>query len=160
LGEEAVKNLDQVKVTGEWLFIFADPEGGIQEVRRHKNLITQAGLNFLAALLINEYPNDIPIHLAMGTGTTPASAGDTKLQAEGIRKFVSAKTRQANLLRLRVFFGASEANGTWNELGIFLAGTDLPDNGTLFNRLLPPGGISKASNTVLTVEARITFSAS
>jgi len=144
--------LDTVKVTGEWFFIFDDGR-----VTRKKNLITQSGLNMLAALLINETTNDIPIHLALGTGTTAAAAGDTKLEAEGLRKAVSAKTRQANMVRLRTYFLASEANGDWQECGIFLAGTDQKDSGMLFNRLVTP--VSKASNTALTIEVRLAFTA-
>jgi len=145
---------DGVKVKGEWLFYL---DG--QLVKREKNLITQSGLNFLAALLIGEQVNNIPFHLALGTGTTAPAATDTKLVAEGLRKQIAAKTRQANMVRLRTFFLLNEANGAWTEFGIFLAGTDARDSGVLLNRIVPTGGISKASNQVLTVEARITFSA-
>lgn len=143
-------NLEGIHITGHWRFIYED--GTVIE---RKNLITQSGLNKLAALLINEGTNDIPFHLAIGTGTNAASAGDTKLQTESLRKLVSAKTRQANMVRLRTFFLSNEANGNWNEFGIFLAGTDQKDSGKLLNRLVSP--ISKASNTVLTIEVRITF---
>jgi hypothetical protein len=143
-----------IKVSGEWLFYL---DG--QLVKREKNLVVQSGLNFLAALLIAEQTNSVPIHLALGTGTTAPAAGDTKLVAEGLRKQIAAKTRQANLVRLRTFFLANEANGTWTEAGIFLAGTDLANSGTLLNRIVPTGGISKAANQVLTVEIRLTFSA-
>lgn len=143
-----------IKVSGEWLFYL---DGHL--VKREKNLIVQAGLNFLASLLINETTNSIPFHLALGTGTTAPAATDTKLVAEGLRKAVSAKTRQANLVRLRTFFTSQEANSTWYEFGIFLAGTDARDSGTLLNRITPTGGISKTAQQVLTVEVRITFAA-
>ena len=55
-------------------------------VKREKNLIVGAGLNYLASLLVNENTNDMSIYLAYGTGNTPAAAGDTKLQTEGGRK--------------------------------------------------------------------------
>lgn len=145
---------EAVKISGEWLFYL---DG--QLVKQEKNLIVQSGLNLLAALLIGEQTNNVPFHLALGTGTTAPAATDTKLVAEGLRKAVSAKTRQANLVRLRTFFLASEANSTWTEFGIFLAGTDQKDSGTLLNRITPTGGISKSSQQVLTVEVRVTFSA-
>lgn len=141
-----------IKVRGDWLFIYSD--GTVIE---RKNLITQGGLNLLAALLIGEQQNSIPFHLAIGTGTNPAAAGDSKLQAEAFRKAVSAKTRQGNMVMLRTFLLNNEANGNWQEFGIFASGTDLTDSGTLFNRLVTP--ISKTSNTVLTIECRITFAA-
>ncbi len=145
---------EAVKVSGEWLFYL---DG--QLVKREKNLVVQSGLNFLAALLIAEQTNSMSIHLALGTGTMAPAATDTKLVTEGLRKAVSAKTRQANLVRLRTFFLASEANATWYEFGIFLAGTATKDSGTLLNRIVPTGGISKTSSQVLTVEVRVTISA-
>jgi len=145
---------ENIKVTGEWLFYI---DG--QLMKREKNLIVQAGLNYIASLLINETTNNIPMYLALGTGNTTPVATDIKLVSEGLRKAVSTKTRQANMVRLRTFFLSSEANGTWTEFGIFLAGTNNKDSGTLLNRIVPTGGISKASNQVLTIECRITFSA-
>jgi hypothetical protein len=144
--------LETIKVTGEWLFYL---DG--QLVKQEKNLIVQAGLNFLASLLINETTNSIPFHLALGTGTTAPAATDTKLVNETLRKEVSAKTRSANMVRLRTFFLSGEANSTHYEFGIFLAGTATKDSGTLLNRITPTGGISKTSQQVLTVEVRITL---
>lgn len=145
---------EAIVITGEWLFYL---DG--QLVKREKNLIVQSGLNFLAALLTGEQVSDVPIYLALGTGTTAPAATDIKLVAEGLRKAISAKTRQANLVRLRTFFTAQEANQVWYEFGIFLAGTANKDSGTLLNRITPTGGISKSSQQVLTIECRLTFSA-
>lgn len=146
--------LDTVKVTGEWLFYL---DGKL--VRREKNLLVQVGLNYLASWLANETTNDVPVHLALGTGTTAPAASDTKLESEQLRKDVSSITRQANIVRFRTFFLASEANSTWTECGVFLAGTNNANSGTLLNRITPTGGISKSGNTVLTIEVRITLSA-
>lgn len=149
-----IRRSETAKITGEWLFYL---DGKL--IRREKNLVVQAGLNFLASLLTAEQTNSVPIFLALGTGTTPPAATDTKLVAEGLRKAVSAKTRQVNLVRLRTFFLSSEANSTWTEFGVFLAGTSNKDSGTLLNRITPTGGIAKDTNQVLTVEVRVTFSA-
>ena len=147
---------EPIAITGEWLFYL---DGRL--VKREKNLIVQAGLNFLAQLLIREngQTNDIPFHLALGTGTTAPAATDIKLVTEGLRKAVSAKTRQANMARLRTFFLPSEANATWYEFGIFLAGTATKDSGTMLNRIVPTGGISKSAQQVLTIECRLTLAA-
>ena len=121
-----------------------------------KNLITQGGLNFLASVFANQETNDVPKYIVLGTGITPAAIGDTALQAEGFRKAVTSQSRDAGMARIRFFLLASEANGDWSEWGVIIKGTAL-SGGTLFNRVLPPGGISKASNTVLTVELRLSF---
>lgn len=143
-----------IKVSGEWLFYLDD-----HLIRHERNLITQAGLNFLAQLFIreNDQTNDIPFYLALGTGITSPAVSDTKLVAEKLRKPVSVKNRQANMIRLRTFFTSSEANGTWTEAGIFLAGTASRDSGVLLNRIVLSQGISKTSQQVLTVEVRITL---
>lgn len=145
---------DGIKVKGEWLFYLDS-----QLVRKEKNLITQAGLNFLAGLLAGNQVADVPIHLAVGTGTDTPALTDTKLKVEVLRKDVSSKQQQANMVRIRTFFLPTEANGTWREFGLFLSGTDELETGTLFNRIVPPGGISKASNQVLSIEVRVTFEA-
>lgn len=143
---------DGILVFGDWVFEYGDGT-----FSNHKNMLVQSGLNYLAALLIAEQTNNVPIHLALGTGTTAPASTDSKLVTEGYRKAVSAKTRQGNLVRLRTMLLSSEANSTWREFGIFMAGTDLANSGVLLNRLVPPGGISKTANTVLTVEVRLTF---
>ncbi len=149
-----VRQEETAKLYGEWLFYL---DGKL--VKREKNLLVQAGLNFLAAILANQRTNDVPVHCLLGTGTTAPAATDTKLQNEVLRKAVSAKQVQANLIRFRTFWLANEANGTWTEFGLAFAGTDQKDSGVLFSRLVPTGGLSKTSNTVLTIETRITMSA-
>ena len=121
-----------------------------------KNKITQGGLNFLAAIFANLETNNVPKFLVMGTGTTPANITDTALKAEGFRKAVTSQSQDAGMARIRFFLLASEANGTWSEWGVIIKGTAL-SGGTLFNRILPPGGISKSANTVLTIELRLSF---
>lgn len=143
---------DNIKVSGEWFFEYEDGT-----VIQKKNLVVLSGLSFLAALFIGEKTNDVPFHLAIGTGTTVAASTDTKLQAEAFRKLVSAKTRQANMIRLRTFLLSNEANGNWREFGIVLAGTEEIGSGQLFNRLVSP--ISKAANMALTIECRLTLAA-
>ncbi|MEW5952627.1 MAG: hypothetical protein AB1815_02555 [Bacillota bacterium] len=143
-------------IVGEWLFYLDD-----QLVKRERNLIVQAGLIFLTTIVIRDggQTNDIPFYCALGSGTTAPMANDVKLENETFRKFLSAKTRQANLARLRTFFLASEANSTHTEFGIFLAGTSAKDSGTLLNRIVLTGGVIKTSQQVLTVECRLIFAA-
>lgn len=143
---------DGIKVKGEWLFWL---DGKL--VYQGENLVTQSGLNYQAGLFVGEVPADVPIHLAMGTGTNKALLTDTKLQTEGFRKAISSKTRQDNQVRVRTFLLAVEGNGEWTEFGLFFSGTDMPDSGQLFNRIVNPAGIRKFQNQTLTVEVRVSF---
>lgn len=148
---------ENIGVSGTWLFTWRDKDGNILETREEHNLITQSGLEALAALFIGELPQSNAVYLALGTGETEAASGDKKLETEGFRKALTSKTRDLNEVRLRFFLTTSEAIGEWAELGIMLAGTEMKDSGWNLNRILPPGGIRKASNQTLTVEVRIKF---
>ena len=145
---------DKTKVSGYWTFTYSDGT-----VKTEKNLITQSGLNAMAALFIGEIPADSTIYLAMGTGTVAAITGDSALGTEGFRKILTSKTRNLNEVRLRFFMMSSEGVGNWSEAGVFIAGTAQSGSGQLLNRILPTGGISKASNQVMTIEVRIPFTA-
>lgn len=148
---------ENIGVSGTWLFVWRDKDGNILETREEHNLITQSGLEAIAALFLGELPASNAIYLALGTGETLAVKGDKKLEVEGVRKTLTSKTRELNEVRLRFFLLTSEANGEWSEMGVMLAGTEMKDSGLNLNRILPPGGIRKASNQTLTVEVRIRF---
>lgn len=145
---------DKINISGYWTFAYSDGTS-----RTEKNLITQSGLNTLAALFIGEIPQDSSIYLALGTGTAAAVAGDVALGAENFRKILTSKTRNINEARLRFYLMSSEAIGNWSEAGLFIAGTTETGSGQLLNRILPTGGINKASNQVMTIEVRIPFTA-
>ena len=147
---------ENIGVSGTWLFTWRDEVGHVETREKH-NLITQSGLEALAALFIGELPQSNAIYLALGTGTAEAASGDKKLAAEGFRKILTSKTRELNEVRLRFFLLTGEANGEWSEMGVMLAGTEGKDSGWNLNHILPPGGIRKASNQTLTVEVRIKF---
>ena len=114
---------ENIGVSGHWLFVWRDKDGNILETREEHNLITQSGLEALAALFIGELPQSNAIFLALGTGETAAADGNVKLEAEGYRKILTSKTRNLNEVRLRFFLTTSEAIGEWAEMGVFLAGT-------------------------------------
>jgi hypothetical protein len=149
---------ENIGVSGTWLFVWRDKDGNILETREEHNLITQSGLEAIAALFIGELPQSNAMYLALGTGTTASASGNTKLQVEGYRKILTSKTRNLNEVRLRFFLTTGEAvSDNWVELGVMLAATDMPDSGKMLNRILPSGGIRKASNQTLTIEVRLRF---
>lgn len=143
---------ESIGVSGTWIFEWSDGTRRIE-----KNIITQSGLESLAALFIGELPQSSAMYLALGTGETAAANGDKKLEAEGYRKILTSRTRELSEVRLRFFLTTSEANSEWSEMGVLLAGTEIKYSGQMLNRILPTGGIRKASNQTLTVEVRIKF---
>lgn len=142
----------------EWVFYFYEPATGHQwQLGPYGNKITVGGLAMQARLLTGDVADatTAAMHLALGTGTSPAQANDTKLQTEITRKSITSKSYQGGLARLRTFFGVDEANGDWEESGIFGQSTDVIDTGVLINHLVQ--SFSKTSNTALTIEVRFIF---
>lgn len=157
IGDDYGMNVNEnIGVSGHWLFTWQD-QAGNATIREVKNIVVQSGLEALAALVVGEIPQENAIFLALGTGTTVADHADTILEEEGYRKIIASRSRFSSEIRFRFFFTVSEGNGDWSEAGVFLAGTEMPDTGHLLNRVLPPGGVSKADNQTLTVEVRISL---
>jgi len=150
---------ESIQVTGTWNFIWSDKDG--KEIRRRteKNLVVASGLAAYAAILADELAQDCAIYVALGTGTTAAANGDTKLETETVRKIVTTLTRNSATIIYRFYFLTGEAVGDFTEWGVFLEATASADSGRLLNRLVPVGGVSKASNEQLTVEVQIAFAA-
>ncbi len=113
-------------------------------IERH-NLITTAGRNLVRDLINNDAPTGLT-HIAIGTGTTPAAAGDTALQTEIHRNTYTQRTESIGLLQLQYYLGTSSLNGnTLTEAGLLNAASA----GTLFARVVYPG-IAKTSSIALT----------
>ena len=77
-----VKGHESLGLKGEIEFLVIDKEGNIRERRVVRNVITNDGKASVAGLIladVSETPYD---YVAIGTGTTSASASDTALEAE------------------------------------------------------------------------------
>lgn len=143
---------DNITVSGEWTFSYSDGT-----VIAAKNKVVTSGLGALAAIFVGEIPASSAIWIAAGTGTTAVANADRTLEVEGYRKILVTKSRQGGTVILRTYLLQSEGNGDWEEWAVFIAGTDQADSGIMLNRLVTP--ISKAGNQVLTVEVKLTFTA-
>lgn len=135
-----------LSLSGEWQLTAHDLDGNLLwQTDWLENHITAAGLGKIAAA-IAAFSSP---YLVLGTDTT---AGDTI--TEGYRKPVSAITRDGALVRFRTQLLSGEANATWQKAAIFIEGSGVSGTGTMLNVLTSP--ISKSSNILLTVEAKIT----
>lgn len=154
-----MKNRESIQVSGTWNFIWHDENGKELRRRTEHNLVVTTGLVAIAEIMSNELEQDCAIYLALGTGTTAAAAGDTKLETESERKIITTRSRSSATLIYRTYYLVGEAVGDYTEWGLFFAATTAKDSGRIFNRILPAGGVSKASNEQLTVEVQIAFAA-
>lgn len=129
--------------------------GAIVARQEVHNLVTAAGLD-----LIRDYMNSGGAagitHFAVGTGTTPATAGDTALGAEVTRQVVTSKTPGVASLVVRYYLGSTTANGsTLTEVGLF----DAAVAGTLYCRALLAGSIVKTAAISVTFIWTLTWAA-
>lgn len=150
---------ESIQVRGAWTFVWTDENGNEIRRREEKNKIVNTGLYAIAAIMINELPQTCAVYLGMGTGTDAVLSSDTMLGAETVRKIVTTKTRNNGEIIYRFYWLTGEAVGSFTEWGVFLEATDILNSGRLLNRLIPVGGVPKASNENLIVEVRIALTA-
>lgn len=101
-------------------------------VVQKKNLIVQAGKNFLAnAVLSNSISPFVAI--AVGSSTTAASSGDTALGSESYRSVYSTTNTLNSVITLSLFLSPGVATGSISEAGIFNNATS---GGTMLSRIV------------------------
>ena len=87
-----------------------------------KNLIVNVGKDSILKYLGNISGGGYAGSIGVGDSTTAAAAGDTDLQASSNKLWKTVSSDDRVYIRPTVFinsdFGYSEANFTWNELGI------------------------------------------
>lgn len=99
------------------------PDGELKEVRDIQNLITTVGRNAILEQLDASPANAKPSHMAVGTGTNAAAAGDTALQTELDRNALTSKNVAANVATMVADWAAGDATGAITEAGILNAGS-------------------------------------
>jgi hypothetical protein len=90
---------------------------------RVKNLVVNTGLNFMTSRM-KDTTLDAMTHMAVGSGTTAAAAGDTALETQiSSRVSLTSTTVTANAIEYVAAFGAGVSTGAITEAGIFNAST-------------------------------------
>jgi hypothetical protein len=98
------------------------PDGEVKQDETTHNLIVTVGKNGIADQLLAAPSIGKPTHMAVGTGTNAAAAGDTALQTELDRNALTSKTRAANVVTLVGDWAAGDGTGALTEAGVFDAG--------------------------------------
>lgn len=110
-------------------------------VERMRNLITDAGLDFLRDRLKDSTKAGIT-HVAIGSDSTTPANGDTALGSEFFRKQTTSTSDVATgRLLTTLFVSTSEANTSeqahqWEEIGWFADASSATDSGVLIARRL------------------------
>ena len=146
---------DSLKLKGDVFITVKDKDGNVKEERHEENLVVSAGLNFICDRMEGT-SEAVMSHMALGSGTTAAAAGDTDLGSIlGSREALDSTTVSTNTITYVSSFEAGDATGAVTEAGIFNASS----SGTMLCRVVF-AAINKAAGDTMSVTWVITLTAS
>jgi len=146
---------ENLKLSGQIAIVLKDKDGNVKEERTEKNLVVTTGLNYIASRMKDASATAMT-HMALGSGTTTAAAGQTDIVTLlGAREALDSTTVTANAVAYVSSFEAGDATGAVTEAGIFNAST----SGTMLCRVVF-SVVNKAADDTMTVTWTITLSAS
>lgn len=120
---------DLIKVTGELKITVTNPEGNVKQEVVVPNLVVTTGKNLIASRL-KDTTDAAMSHMAIGTGSTAAAAGNTALGSEAGRVALTSTTVTTNSVAYVASFGAGTGTGAITEAGLLNASS----SGTLLCR--------------------------
>ena len=119
---------DTIKVTGELKITVTKPDGNVHETVV-PNIVVTDGKEYIASRMKDATATAMS-HMAIGTGSTAAAAGDSTLGTEAGRVSLTSTTVTSNAVAYVATFGAGTGTGAITEAGIFNASS----SGTLLCR--------------------------
>ena len=144
---------DSMKATGRLSIVLKDKNGAVKETREVENLVVTSGLEYIASRMASA-DSGVMSHMALGSGTTAAAAGDTALGSElGRVAFTSDTVTGAQLVYVGAF-DPGTGTGAVTEAGIFNAAT----GGAMLCRTVFDV-VNKAADDSLTITWTVTIQA-
>lgn len=145
---------ETAKLTGHfWVRLF-DEQGSLREEREVNNVVVTVGKTYLANWLTAATQSDYFMrYIALGTGTTPASASDTTLETELSTRVAGTLSNASNVWQNVASFGPGVNTGAITESGIFSASSA----GTMLARQVFPV-VNKGAGDTLQVTWQVTIS--
>ena len=144
---------DELKVAGSVNVVIRDESGKQKENFTIPNLVVTTGLAYIASRMKDATATAMT-HMAVGTGSTAAAAGNTALETQlGSRVALTSTTVTSNSTAYVATFGAGVGTGALTEAGIFNAST----SGTMLCRTLF-AVINKGAADTMTITWTITIS--
>ena len=137
---------DGLKLTGKLSIAINDEV--VQEV---PNLVVTAGKNYVADRIKNN--STVMSHMAIGTGSTAAAAGDTALGSQTARTTLTSSTVTDNEIVYVDTFAAGTGTGAITEAGIFNASS----GGTMLCRTVF-SVVNKGASDAMTITWTVTVS--
>ena len=143
---------EETKATGKLTVEIKDKNGLVKETREVKNLVVQAGLDFIASRM-KDTTADVMSHMGIGTGSSAAASSDTTLGTEAARQALTSTTVNNNAVSYVASFAAGTGTGAITEAGILNAGS----SGTLLCRTVF-SVVNKGASDSMTITRTITIS--
>jgi len=137
---------DDLKLTGALTIALND-----EIVQETENLVVTAGKNWVADRMNDA--NTVMTHMAVGTGTNAAAAGDTTLQTENDRNALTSTTVTDNAVAYVATWAAGDATAALTEAGIL----DAASGGDLLARTVF-SVVNKGAADSMTITWTITVS--
>jgi hypothetical protein len=146
---------DDLKLRGDVAIVLKDKDGKVKESREINNLVVSAGLTYICSRMADASAG-VMSHMALGSGTTAAAAGDTDLESIlGSREALDSTTASSNTITYISSFESGEGTGAVTEAGIFNAAT----SGTMLCHVIFPV-VNKQADDTMSVTWTITLTAS
>jgi hypothetical protein len=141
---------DSIEVTGELKLTLTRPDGHVKHEVIIPNLVVTTGKNYIASRMKDASATAMS-HMAIGTGSTAAAAGNTALGSEAGRVALTSTTVSTNNVAYVATFPAGTGTGAITEAGILNASS----SGTLLCRTVF-SVINKASADTLGITWTVT----
>lgn len=111
---------EQPTPVGRLLIEVFDADGKLKKVMDVPNLVVDSGKDFIASRMKDATATAMS-HMAVGTDSTAAAAGQTALLAEAARVALTSTNVSANVITYVATFPAGTGTGALTEAGIFNA---------------------------------------
>jgi len=148
---------DKLNLRGRLIIEIRDNQNCIKELCEIDNLVVNTGLAYIISRMVGTAKN-VMSHMAVGSGTTSAAAGDTSLETQiGSRKALDSTTIAGSNNEKVVYvatFSPGEGTGAITEAGIFNAST----SGDMLCRTVF-AVVNKAADDTMVITWTITVSA-
>jgi hypothetical protein len=146
---------DNLKLRGDVAIVLKDKDGNIKDTREITNLVVNTGLTFICSRMAGTSAG-VMTHMAVGSGTTAAAAGQTDLVSIlGSREALDSTSASSNTITFVSSFEAGEGTGAITESGIFNASS----GGTMCARVTFPA-VNKQADDTMSITHTITLTAS
>ena len=146
---------DNLKLRGDVAIVVKDKNGKVKDSREIHNLVVSSGLEYICSRMAGTSASFMS-HMAVGSGTTAASAGQTDLVSIlGSREALDSTSASSNTITYTSSFEAGEGTGAVTEAGIFNASS----SGTMLCRTVF-AVVNKDADDTMSITWSITLTAS